>query len=132
MLGLFWLVLSPDNSVGARAVSGVSQVAEAAGLPEVLTYRHVWEFVLNVALFAVLVFLTYLLWPGLGVLGWTALTATLSGGLELIQVFLPERTASINDILANTLGGLLGATAAAIVVATLASRRSAPERAHAA
>lgn len=56
--------------------------------------------------------------------------AALSGAIELGQaLFLPQRYASLTDVLANTIGVVLGALVAAAIRVTArraASRRSAP------
>ncbi|MFT4122980.1 MAG: VanZ family protein [Microbacteriaceae bacterium] len=53
--------------------------------------------------------------------------AALSGAVELGQAaFLPERTASILDVAANTAGALLGAVATALVRRPAGEHRGAP------
>lgn len=125
LFGIGWLVLNPSPSAPGRAVSGVSQLVAALGLPEALADPHLWEFLLNVVLFVPLTFLALLLWPRLGVLGWTVLAAILSGYLELTQLLLlPTRSPTLSDVVANTLGGLLGALLATGAAALLPRLRA--------
>ena len=59
-----------------------------------------------------------LVWPRSTWQEWTAYGFVIAGSVELTQgLLLPARTASYVDIVANTLGALLGALAAAALVA---------------
>ena len=113
LLGIAWLVLNPNPSAPGRAVEVISRLMADLGLPEWASDPVLWEFLLNIALFVPLTFLAWLLWPRLGVLGWTLLAAVLSAYLELTQLLLlPTRTPTLSDLVANTSGGLVGALAA--------------------
>lgn len=123
LLGIAWLVLNPSPSAPSRAVTGVSRLVAALGVPESLADPVLWEILLNVALFVPLTFLGWLLWPRLGIVGWTVLAAVLSTYLELSQLLLlPTRSPTLSDLVANTSGGVLGALLAAGVVALLPRR----------
>jgi glycopeptide antibiotics resistance protein len=51
-----------------------------------------------------------LVWPRTTWRDWTAYSFVIAGTVELVQgLLLPERTASFDDVVANTLGGLGGA-----------------------
>lgn len=53
--------------------------------------------------------------PGWGALAATLAAAALSLAMEVVQIFLPARIASNVDLLANTLGALVGAMAAPLL-----------------
>jgi hypothetical protein len=83
--------------------------------------RQGWvEFAANVALFVpvglLVTLVTRRLWLGV------VLALVLSAGAELVQELLPGRTASLRDVLANTLGAAIGAAVAAIAVRAARSR----------
>lgn len=92
LLGQFVIVLS-------KLVSG-----PRAG---VLTFVLV-EFLLNVLLFVPVFLLASLLWPRIPswFLGLSALAATLC--IEAIQRVALPRESSLSDVVANTLGGVIG------------------------
>ncbi|MDT0156392.1 VanZ family protein [Microbacterium sp. ARD32] len=91
------------------------------------------ELAANVALFAPLgLLLALALRRGLVWLGLLLLPA-FSGCIELAQaVFLPDRTASVWDVVGNSLGGWAGLLAAVVLLALVRGRpvsaRSYPER----
>jgi glycopeptide antibiotics resistance protein len=61
--------------------------------------------------FLALVFPTRFLWVAL------PLVPALSGSLEMVQYFvLPARFATVNDVVANSIGGWLGVAVAGMVV----------------
>jgi hypothetical protein len=69
------------------------------------------NLVRNVILFLPLGFFLYGLLPRAGLI--TLVGATLSGSVELLQVFIPGRNSMLVDLLANTAGAGLGALLAA-------------------
>jgi len=80
------------------------------------------EFLCNVAILAPVSALGSLVWRRTTWRDWTAYTFVLAGTVELVQgLVLPDRTPSAIDIVANTLGGLVGA------VAVLAARKGREE-----
>lgn len=87
------------------------------------------EFTANIAMFVPIGFLLLL---GLGRGGWAVALVigyTASLAAELFQhVFLPERVASVLDVLANSLGALLGVLVALLVLRITRGRRA--PRAH--
>ena len=120
LLGIAWLVLNPSPAAPSRAVSGISRLVAALGLPQRAADPVLWEFVLNIALFVPLTFLALLLWPRLGIVGWTVLGGILSAYLELSQwLLLPTRSPTLSDLVANTSGGLIGAVLAAATAVLL-------------
>ena len=68
------------------------------------------EFLCNVAILAPVSALGSLIWRRTTWRDWTAYTFVVAGVVEITQgVLLGERTASTSDVVANTLGGLVGA-----------------------
>lgn len=85
------------------------------------------EFVANILMFAPLGFLITLLFrhPWYGV----ALSLALSAAVEVVQIAIPSRQASLRDVVANVLGAALGAAAAWLIVVRRDRRsRSVPSR----
>lgn len=80
------------------------------------------EFTANIALFVPLGALVLLLWPRLGWGRTTAVALAATVTIEVLQqVLRPERFASLSDVVANTLGGAIGAL---LVTGVLTLRRS--------
>ena len=88
-----------------------------------ISYARV-EFGANIALFVPLGMLLALLF---GPHRWWCAPVICSVATALIElgqgVLLPQRVASIGDVIANTIGGLLGALVAVAVMAAVARRR---------
>lgn len=105
------IALSPVSPI--RGVD-LSQELEATGLGWV-TYTQL-ESAANVALFIPLGLLIALLVP---TRWWWAVVvglALLAGGIELGQaLFLPGRVPTIDDVLANATGGVIGVALAAVI-----------------
>lgn len=107
---------TPIDQGYESAIERVLSVLHRNGVPGWFGYRW-FEFSANIAMFVpvgfflALVFPTRFLWLAL------PLVPMLSGSLELIQYFvLPARFATVNDIIANSLGGWLGVALAGLVV----------------
>ncbi len=100
------------------AIERVLSVLHRNGVPDWFGYRWV-EFTANIAMFIPLGFFLALVFPTRFL--WLALplVPAFSFVLETLQFFvLPARFATINDVVANTIGGWLGvAVAASTVVA---------------
>ncbi|MFH8251573.1 VanZ family protein [Microbacterium sp. B2969] len=89
------------------------------------------EFAANVLMFVPLGFLLTLLFrhPWYGVL----LALAISAGVEIAQIVIPSREASLRDVLANTTGAAVGAALAWLLVLRRDHRRAArpaPSEAH--
>jgi glycopeptide antibiotics resistance protein len=70
------------------------------------------EFAWNVVLFVPLTYFGSVLLPRIAWQQWVGLGLLASAAIELVQLlWLPDRTASLSDIISNTLGALLGALA---------------------
>ena len=109
---LLVVLLNPSSAAPSELVQRVSSLATQLGLPaEVFGPARV-EFGLNVLAFVPLSFLGSVLRPKVSLSTWTA--AGFAGSLlvEVVQTLLPDRTATHSDVVANTLGMALGATAA--------------------
>jgi glycopeptide antibiotics resistance protein len=86
---------------------------QSKGAPAVLTAPGRVEFLLNTAMFAPVAFLAAVAFPRHPWANWVVYGFVLSGAVELLQgVYLPPRSAQFVDVVANTLGALLGAVAA--------------------
>ncbi|MCK9822197.1 VanZ family protein [Nocardioides cavernae] len=110
-------LLAPSPAGPTWLVDTVARVGAEEGLPSSLTALSRVEFVLNVVAFAPVPFLGALLWARLTWRDWTAGGFVASFAVEVIQaVALNERSATHADIVANTLGALVGAFAGTIVV----------------
>jgi glycopeptide antibiotics resistance protein len=104
------------------AILRVLVVLHRNGVPDWLGYRWV-EFTANIAMFVPLGFFLSLVFPTRFL--WIALPLipALSAVLETLQLLvLPARFATINDVIANTIGGWIGVTAAALMVAAVHAR----------
>lgn len=92
------------------------------GLPGSIGYDQI-EFLSNVAMFVPIGFIAALLLPRRS--WWLVLFAgpLFSGAIELAQLaFLPERHATLSDVLANSAGALVGAICAVLLRLVVAWR----------
>ena len=103
------LVFDPSQGAPGTSVSLVARGLQQLNVPA-STDSHVLEFSCNIVMFIPFSLLGGMIWPVRGVLEWVVLGAALSGAIELCQLFfLPHRYATLSDVIANTLGALLGA-----------------------
>lgn len=110
VLGIAWLVLSPTAVAPSTVVLHIGRLMRSLGLPRWLADAGLIEFTLNVALFVPLAALCALLWTRPKVWMWILGGFLLSSGLEWLQLeFLSGRSSTSRDIIANTLGTILGA-----------------------
>jgi glycopeptide antibiotics resistance protein len=115
LVAVLYLVLWPQPDTAGSGVEQVTALLRRAGFGAV-TGAHV-EVGLNVVLFVPLGLLGVLLWPRLAWWGWGPLGLALSAFLESFQwAFLPGRSATVSDLVANTAGALLGAAASAVLL----------------
>ena len=109
------LLLEPTGRAPSWLVATVADALGAAGVPAVVTDQT--EFALNVVAFAPVSLLGSLLWPRPTWRDWTAFGFVASLLVETVQaVFLSARSATHADVVSNTLGALVGALAAALLV----------------
>lgn len=106
----------------SESIDRVLEVLHRNGVPTWFGYSK-FEFTANIAMFFPLGFFLALALPRR--VWWVALTLIplFSGTIELLQaMFLAERFASVFDVIANTLGGYLGAAVALAVRALVRAR----------
>lgn len=103
------VVFEPYPHAADGSVDVGYRLVSAIGLGGVVSWGAV-EFVLNVALFVPVTFLGAAVFPRLRRLQWLGIGLLLSLTIEFAQLlFFPGRSASVWDVIANTLGALLGA-----------------------
>lgn len=104
-----YLVFWPSPDTPTESVSWLAGVLGALGAPEWITPRVV-EFASNALLFAPTTFLGSLVWPDWSWQRWLAIGVGASSLIELVQLaLLSGRSATLEDVAANTLGALAGA-----------------------
>ncbi len=108
---LGWILLWPSGAPATAAVDHVRRFVLALGFSDGLISGGRVEFALNALMVAPVPLLATLLWPRWTWERWTAFGFVVSAGVELLQgLLLQQRSAEFVDIVANTLGVLLGAT----------------------
>jgi glycopeptide antibiotics resistance protein len=110
------VLFSPSNSAQTSAVDWVARLLSHLGLG--FAYRLFgWvEFGENILIIAPVTFFASLLRPRYTWLEWTAMGFLAALVVEVVQsLALPGRVASFSDIVANTLGALLGAVVARLL-----------------
>ena len=116
MVGFVVLWPSPVDLDSQRLIVRILKALRTRGFPSEVTYAVV-EFTANIVMFVPLGFLLALLFGRR--LWWAAALVCLglSAGIELYQfVSLPARYATLQDVIANTSGGLAGALIAAPLI----------------
>ena len=122
--GIVWLVLNPSSATPTGAVLRVSAFVLDLGAPVWMASTTGWEYLLNLALFAPLGFLSSLIWDRAPVEAWVLGGFAISAGLELVQLWvLAGRSATLIDVSANTVGMFVGAVAAVFVLGVLSRHR---------
>lgn len=120
-----FLVFSPAPTVASGVIQSVARLLERLGFRYGEAAPAV-EFLLNVALFAVPVFVAALLWRSVAWWRWVLLGLGVSICIETVQaVFLAGRTPQARDLVSNTLGAALGAGLARVVASRLPVREAA-------
>jgi glycopeptide antibiotics resistance protein len=119
-LGL--VLLAPTSGPQSTSAGWVADLVISLGVPERIATGARVEFVLNAVILMPVSALGSLLWPRTTWRDWTAYAFVIAAGVELTQgLFLPDRSATFVDVVANTLGGLGGA--AAVAAGRAVSRR---------
>ena len=104
------ILLWPSGEPATAAVEQVRRVVLDLGAPGGVISGGRVEFALNALMVAPVPLLATLLWPRWTWERWTVLGFVASGVVELIQgLLLQQRSAEFVDIVANTLGVLIGA-----------------------
>jgi glycopeptide antibiotics resistance protein len=119
-----WMTLGPQPTGVVRA-SGVLRLLVLLQEHPSLAWIHysTIEFWANVAMFAPIGMLLLLL---LGRRRWWAAVlggALLSAAIETAQLVIPGRVSDVRDLLANSLGALLGVLAGLVITWPAAARR---------
>ena len=125
-IGLLVVVLLAPSSRGPDwAIFHLSDALRGLGLPEALAHPGRVESMLNVVAFVPLSLLGSLLWTRPTWRDWTAVGFVVSFVVEVVQALaLGARQATNADVVANTLGMLVGALLGLLVSRVLASRAS--------
>jgi VanZ family protein len=119
------VLLAPSSAGPDWVIAHVAQALQGLGLPDVLSHPRRVESMLNVAAFVPLSLLGSLLWPRPSWRDWTAVGFVVSFLVEVVQaVVLDARSATHADVVANTLGTLIGALLGHLVLRVLRSRSS--------
>lgn len=119
---LGFVLLVPYGAVPSSGASWTAELAARLGAPAWAVEPSRWEFLANALILMPLSALGSLRWPRTTWRDWTAYAFVIAAGVELAQgLFLPERSATFTDVVANTLGGLGGA---AVVLAARRLRRT--------
>ena len=122
LLTVAYLVWNPDPSAAGGAVQAATDLLEWVALP--VGPRAV-EFGLNVVMFVPLSLLGAFLFDRWGMHDWFLIGLAATVLIEMVQgMFLPTRTNSTLDLVANTIGSMTG-LAAALLVREKARRRQA-------
>lgn len=104
-----WVVFWPSAGPATSSVVWMADVLGSIGAPAWMSGAIV-EFLANIALFVPLSFLGSLLIVSWSRPRWLLIGFCASAVIELGQLaVLPDRSATIVDVVANTLGALLGA-----------------------
>lgn len=107
---LGYILLNPSPATPITVVGRTAEVLDRLGLPPALTAGARVEFVLNALMFAPIPFLGSWAMPRVRWSEWVAWLFVASFAVEAFQaLFLGERSAQFDDVVANTLGGVLGA-----------------------
>lgn len=113
VLALAAILFQPSAGTAISTVGGVTDLLRDFGAPEVLVTGYRVEFALNALMFAPVPFLGAWVFPRLSWTDWVAYTFIASATVELTQgLFLEARSAQFVDVVANTLGSVLGGVAA--------------------
>lgn len=95
-----------------------------AGIASYSSSATVLEFLANIALFVPIGLLLPLAWPRLRLWHVVLIGALLSGLIESVQGFMPSRFPTVSDVIANSLGALVGGVIAVLLVRIVAGRPS--------
>jgi glycopeptide antibiotics resistance protein len=103
------VLFSPSSHVQSSLVVDLGHFLRTFLPDSWVTFTRV-EIVMNAVIIAPLTFLGSIVWPRLSWQDWTAYGFLGAAAVELIQgVLLPDRSASLSDIVANGAGAVLGA-----------------------
>ena len=116
-------LFSPSSEHQSSAVAHLGSVLSSMGMPSRLVTYPRLEVVMNAAIIAPVTFLGSLSFPSWSWRDWTAAGFLVAVVVELAQgLLLPDREATFSDIVANTMGALVGALVVALVRPMLRTR----------
>lgn len=109
-------LIAPTSTTQSSMVRAVVDALVRSGASASLVTFGRAEVVMNALIVAPVSFLGSIVGRRLSWRDWTALGFCFSVAVELVQgVLLPDRQASFSDIVANTMGALLGALVALVL-----------------
>lgn len=107
LLAAAYMVFWPQPDTPAGTVSHLADAMATVGLGFIS--GTMIEFVLNVILFVPMTLLGVLTWPRVNPIQWVLLGVAATGFIEVLQfLVLPDRSATLSDLIANTLGAVIG------------------------
>ncbi len=110
LAGLAVVLLQPSGVRTADLLAHSGSYARRLGLPYAMTVGTVWEMTSNVLLLVPVGLLGAWLRPAWPTTVWLLIGTALAGAVELTQgLLLPDRNASLSDIVTNATGVALGA-----------------------
>lgn len=119
---LAFILLVPSGQVPSSGAGFAADRFADLGAPDWIVEPARFEFLANALILVPVSALGSLIWPSTTWRDWTAYAFIGACTVECAQgLLLPDRTATFGDVVANTLGGLTGALA----VAVLSRRRTA-------
>jgi glycopeptide antibiotics resistance protein len=123
---LVTVLLQPVPTVAAGTVGHVEGWLTTLGAPAAVTVPGRVEMMLNAAMFAPVTLLAALTWPRVHWANWVVYGFVGSALVEVVQgLLLSARSAEFVDVVANTLGALVGALSA-VGLAGWSERRGGP------
>lgn len=124
LVALLLITLLPGSEAG-RVTGIVETVATWLGafdIPYDVAYP-IMEFLANIALFLPFGLLIAVAWPAMPRGRIVAAGFATSGAIELVQLMLPTRFSTLSDLIANTLGTVIGCAVAVLFAGFLRRRR---------
>ncbi|WP_181158131.1 VanZ family protein [Microbacterium sp. MYb64] len=116
VLLLTWLPAEEAGKV-TGIVATLARLVATWGVPVEAAYT-VFEFAANIALFVPLGVLLAVGWPRMPAMAVIAVGCAASTIIELVQLTMPSRYSTLSDVIANTLGTVVG-----LVIARAVFRR---------
>lgn len=116
-----WLPASVSSKV-TGLVGLIARWVADAGIASYYSSAVVLEFLANVALFVPIGLLLPLAWSRLRLWQVVLIGLLMSGLIESVQGFMPSRFPTLSDVIANSLGALVGGMIVVLVRLALAGR----------
>ena len=117
LAGLAFVLLNPSAEIPSQLVGFIADLGRTAEVPARLLLPGRVEFVVNALVVAPATAAAAWLWPTRSWTTWTAYGFVGALSVEAVQgLLLPGRSATHVDVVANTLGALLGAVIMLAVV----------------